>query len=50
MTAKLTLGDKNILFFLREDGFVIKFCETLKNVEKWIIQTEYVIFVKEGFV
>ena len=26
-----------------------KYCKTLKNVEKLIIQTAYVILVKEGF-
>ena len=43
------LDVKTYFFFLREDGFDIKNCKTLKNVEKLIIQIAYVILVKEGF-
>ena len=44
------LDVKTYFYFLREDGFDIKNCKTLKNVEKLIIQIAYyVILVNEGF-
>ena len=46
---KNSLLDVKTYFFLREDEFDIKFCKTLKNDEKLIIQIAYVILEKEGF-
>ena len=43
------LDVKGYFYFLREDGFDIKNCKTLKNVEKLIIQIAYLILVNEGF-
>ena len=47
ITEKLTYGVKNILFFVREDGFVIK--NIVKPLKKWIIQIAYIILVKGIF-
>ena len=44
------LDVKTYFYYLREDEFnKEKFCKTLKNVEKLIIQIQYVILVKGGF-
>ena len=45
------LDVKTYFYYLREDEFnKEKFCKTLKNVEKLIIQIANVILVKEGFI
>ena len=43
------LDVKTYFYFLREDRFDLKYCKTLKNVEKLIIQIAYVTLVKGGF-
>ena len=44
------LDVKTYFYYPREDGFDIKkYCKTLKNVEKLIIQIAYVILVEGGF-
>ena len=51
LTKDSLLDVKKYFYFPREDGFDIKkYCKTLKNVEKLIIQIAYVILVKKkGF-
>ena len=43
------LDVKKYFYFVRENGFDIKYCKTRKNVEKLIIQIAYVILVEVGF-
>ena len=49
ITEKFTFGCKNTLLFSKGRWIWQKYCKTLKNVEKLIIQIAYVILEKGGF-